>query len=118
MINKIILTALVSSTFIFVGCGGSDSIASNPQPIDPMTERDGIQILLNTPAYDCNQADLGFIAQSAVEDLILIRSEPKAVSCATYGRAEGSSCASISMYDLGSNIETDSSCILGWDLKE
>ncbi len=124
MTKKIIFGAILASAFMFVGCGGGSSSGSStpaPAPVDPMTERNMINIVLHYPADICSSNYLQQELERQGGTNFIYRVENNNVNCATYGKPDGATatgnCRVDDMTSVSSSYnQYDTSCVVGYDL--
>ncbi len=122
------LIAIITISFI-VGCGGggTDTVTASTV-VDPMTERDLIEIFYHTPTGMCDDPDFQQYLKDELElqgfiiDYYLFREETNTVSCATYDRTnqitETGGCITFDLVELLQDpnySQYDTSCVIGVD---
>lgn len=122
MAKKIIIGAVLSSAFMFVGCGGGRGGSSTPSSsVDPMTLRSGIFIFYHSPEDICLSGELTRDLAEAGGRNIITRVESNNVNCATYGKVEavvvgGEACVLHDMIDFDPSYSSvATSCVIGLD---
>jgi len=120
------LLTIIAMGFI-VGCGGGGTgTITGSVVIDPMTERDLIEIFYHTPTGMCDDPDFQqylkdeLASQGFIIDYYLFREETNNVDCATYDRTNdiNDGCLIFDLVDLlqDPNYEQyDTSCVIGVD---
>lgn len=121
------LLAIIAMNFI-VGCGGGggEGTVTASTVVDPMTERDLIEIFYHTPTGMCDDPTFQqylkdeLALQGFVIDYYLFREETNAVSCATYDRTNdiNDGCITFDLAELlqdPSYLDNETSCVIGVD---
>jgi len=120
------LMAIITMSFI-VGCGGGGTgTITASKVVDPITERDLIEIFYHTPTGMCEDPDFQqylkdeLASQGFVIDYYLFREETNTVSCTTYDRTNDINDGCL-IFDLAillddpNYLNYDTSCVIGVD---
>lgn len=110
-----VLLSVMAMSFVMVGCGGGSSSST---PVDPMSQKDGIVIAYKVPMGICEDPSFQSYLLSELQGTgaynLLFREESNSVTCATYGKTEGTSntegCA-VDYYNQG-----NSTCVIGFNI--
>lgn len=121
------LLAIIAMSFI-VGCGGGGGTGTvtATSVVDPMTERDLIEIFYHTPTGMCEDPTFQqylkdeLASQGFVIDYYLFREGTMTVDCATYDRTNdiNDGCITFDLVELlqdPSYLAYDTSCVIGVD---
>ncbi len=122
------LFATISMGFI-IGCGGGSGagiVSASGIEVDPMTERDLIEIFYHSPTGMCEDPDFqqylkdDLASQGFVIDYYLFREETNTIDCATYDRTNDINDGCL-IFDLVELLQDDTylnyntSCVIGVD---
>ncbi len=120
------LFATISMGFI-IGCGGggTDTVTGSVV-VDPMTERDLIEIFYHSPTGMCEDPDFqqylkdDLASQGFVIEYYLFREETNTIDCATYDRTNdiNDGCLIFDLAELlqdPSYLDNEKSCVIGVD---
>ncbi|GIU01159.1 hypothetical protein TSL6_16650 [Sulfurovum sp. TSL6] len=122
------LLAIIAMSFM-VGCGGGSGagiVSASGIAVDPMTERDLIEIFYHTPTGMCEDPDFQqylkdeLASQGFFIDYYLFREETNTVDCTTYDRTNDINDGCL-IFDLAillddpNYLNYDTSCVIGVD---
>ena len=112
---------------LIVGCGGGGTgTVTASTVVDPMSERDLIEIFYYSPTGMCDDPTFQqylkdeLASQGFVIDYYLFREETNTVSCATYDRINdiNDGCITFNLAELlqdDTYLQYDTSCVIGVD---